>query len=249
MTEKVWIPNVSQVAGIHEELVSLFKEDDDPISPSGVRSEDLLESACERPNTSLGGIDKYTTVYSKLAALFHSLTKNHPFHNGNKRTAVVSLLTGLHRNDIRLKSEIDDDHLYDFVLAVTSDSFPRPNHRSSVDEVVSEMATWIRNSSEKAVAKLGGMRLNEFVEKCRLAGANCKDVKGGAVSIGTKKSRIRISKSTAQLSGPVIRTYLRRLGLSATKTGLDIAEFHEGVNPEREQIHRFMMTLRRLAKT
>lgn len=249
MADNVWTPTAPQVVGVHEELVALFEKDDDPISPSGVKSEALLESACERPNTSMGGVEKYTTTSSKLAALFHSLTKNHPFHNGNKRTAVVTLLTTLHRNDLRLKNEIDDDMLYDFVLAVTSDTFPRPDHGLNVDDVVSEISTWIRDSCEAAVNRPGSMRLNEFTEKCRRAGANCKNVKGGAISIGTRKGRIRISKSTSQLSGPVVRTYLQRLGLSAAKAGFDMAEFQEGVNPEREQIHRFMMTLRRLAKT
>jgi death on curing protein len=119
VTGKIWTPTAPQVVGVHEELVLLFEKDEDPISPSGVRSEDLLQSACERPNTSLGGVDKYTSVYSKLAALLHSLTKNHAFHNGNKRTALVTLLTALHRNDLKLKSEVGDDALYDFMLAVT----------------------------------------------------------------------------------------------------------------------------------
>jgi death-on-curing family protein len=249
MADKVWTPTAQQVVEIHEELVSLFEADEDPISPSGVKSEALLDSACERPKTSLGGVEKYTTTPSKLAALFHSLTKNHPFHNGNKRTAVVTLLTALHRNDLRLKNEVDDEKLYDFVLAVTSDTFPTTDHGLNVDDVVSEVSTWIRDSSEAAINRPGSMRMTEFAEKCRRAGANCKDVKGGAISIGTQKGRIRISKSTSQLSGPVVRTYLQRLGLSAAKAGFDMAEFQEGVNPEREQIHRFMMTLRRLAKT
>jgi prophage maintenance system killer protein len=35
--------------------------------------------------------DVHSTVLDKGAALFHSLTANHPFHNGNKRTAVLAL--------------------------------------------------------------------------------------------------------------------------------------------------------------
>ena len=43
-----------------------------------------------RPQTGLGTIDKYPTIEQKAAALLHSLIKNHAFHNGNKRTALVA---------------------------------------------------------------------------------------------------------------------------------------------------------------
>jgi death on curing protein len=98
----IWLPTPVQVKQVHNELVAVFAQDKDPISPSGVRSDDLLASACQRPNVALGSTEKYTTVFTKAAALFHSLTKNHPFHNGNKRTALVALLSMLQRNGYQL---------------------------------------------------------------------------------------------------------------------------------------------------
>jgi death-on-curing family protein len=38
----------------------------------------------------VGGKEAYPTTFNKTAALFHSLINNHPFHNGNKRVALVS---------------------------------------------------------------------------------------------------------------------------------------------------------------
>jgi death-on-curing family protein len=63
-----------------------------------------------------------------MAALFHSLTKNHAFHNGNKRTALVALLSSLNRNGYHLNAEVTDDVVYDLAIAVTADQFPNPGH-------------------------------------------------------------------------------------------------------------------------
>jgi death-on-curing family protein len=105
----MWIPGKEEVVEVHNHLTRLFEREDDPISPSGVKSSPLLESACSRPHTGLGAHDKYGTTDLKLAALFHSLTKNHPFHNGNKRTALATLLAALSRNDRRFNNDINDN--------------------------------------------------------------------------------------------------------------------------------------------
>lgn len=50
----------------------------------------LLHSAVERPKATFGGEELYPTIWLKAAALLHSLVKNHPFDDGNKRTAYYS---------------------------------------------------------------------------------------------------------------------------------------------------------------
>ncbi len=52
----------------------------------------LLESAVLRPAASAFGADAYPTLPEKAAALLHSIARNHPFTDGNKRTAVVAAL-------------------------------------------------------------------------------------------------------------------------------------------------------------
>ena len=81
--------SAKELLEIHYALVNDFSMHTDPIDPPGLRSEDLLESALHRLQTGIGGELKYPTVESAGAALLHSLTLNHPFHNGNKRTALV----------------------------------------------------------------------------------------------------------------------------------------------------------------
>ena len=63
----------------------------EPVGPGEYRDWAHLESAAYRPFQSFGGTDVYPTLAKKGAALFHSLIANHPFHNGNKRTALIAL--------------------------------------------------------------------------------------------------------------------------------------------------------------
>jgi len=56
----------------------------------GIRSIELLESSVQRPQTSYGGKELFNTPFEKAASLIHSIIKNHPFIDGNKRTAMIS---------------------------------------------------------------------------------------------------------------------------------------------------------------
>ncbi|MBN5149577.1 type II toxin-antitoxin system death-on-curing family toxin [Stenotrophomonas maltophilia] len=243
----MWIPAIQDVSNIHLHLTQLFAAEDDPISPSGIRNQDLLESACTRPHTGSGSSDKYHTVDLKLAALFHSLTKNHPFHNGNKRTALAALLAGLSRNDKRLNAEVSDQMLFDFVVAVTAGDYPFSG--ASPDEVVAGVADWVRQNTTPFRNRPAQMRTSDFVEKCRAAGATVKESPSKVVISTPQKKGIRIRNSTKKLSGPVVRSYMRSLGLHESSTGLTLDEFQDGAGSERMEIRRYMKTMRMLAKT
>lgn len=82
----------------------------------GVRDLALLESALQRPQSSFMGTDLYTTLFEKAAALMHSLLLNHPFVDGNKRTAAVATAYFLHLNGFELK--MAQDELVGFALQV-----------------------------------------------------------------------------------------------------------------------------------
>lgn len=245
----VWLPSPDHVMSVHNELVAVFADEDDPISPPGIRSYDLLVSACARPNVALGSREKYPTVFGKAAALFHSLVKNHAFHNGNKRTALVTLLSTLQRNNYYLNKSVSDQDVHDLALAVTADAFPTPNHGFSVDEIVDHLITWLRERSIPTNPQVSSMTLDDFVSRCQEAGARTRDAKGGTILIQNGMESIRISKSTRQLNGQAVVKYLSTLKLGLTSIGLSPQEFQTGVSPERQQIYRFIVALRRLAKT
>jgi death-on-curing protein len=65
-----------------------------------VRDMALLEAAALRPSTSAFGQDAYPTPQEKAAALLHSLARNHPFADGNKRTATIAAILMLEVNGL-----------------------------------------------------------------------------------------------------------------------------------------------------
>jgi death on curing protein len=72
-----------------------------------VRDVGLLESAVHRPSASMFGQEAYADLFDKAAALLQSLAINHPFVDGNKRTAWTSCVVFLALNDVQLRPDID----------------------------------------------------------------------------------------------------------------------------------------------
>jgi death-on-curing protein len=64
------------------------------------------------------GEDAYPTLFEKAAALLHSISSNHSFVDGNKRTGWASAIVFLDINGYTLRSPLDEDAAEKFVLAV-----------------------------------------------------------------------------------------------------------------------------------
>jgi death-on-curing protein len=76
--------SATQVLFVHSRLI------DTTGGAHGIRDLGLLQSAVSRPKATFGGKDLYPDIFHKAAALMESLVKNHPFIDGNKRTAITS---------------------------------------------------------------------------------------------------------------------------------------------------------------
>lgn len=77
-------------------------------TPPSVRDYGLLESAAARPQTTVFGADAYPDLWTKAAALGHSLIRNHPLLDGNKRLGWVAMRTFLELNDVPpIRAEVD----------------------------------------------------------------------------------------------------------------------------------------------
>ncbi|MFE5593390.1 type II toxin-antitoxin system death-on-curing family toxin [Streptomyces sp. NPDC056549] len=72
-----------------------------------VRDAGLLDSAVHRPSAAMFGEEAYPDLLGKAAALLQSLAVNHPFVDGNKRTAWLSCVTFLAMNGVQLRPDID----------------------------------------------------------------------------------------------------------------------------------------------
>lgn len=87
----------------------------------GVRDVGLVESAVYRPQVTFDGNDLYIGIFDKAAALLQSLLKNHPFVDGNKRTALTSAglflslngykLINAKKEEVEFAIRVDNQHL------------------------------------------------------------------------------------------------------------------------------------------
>jgi len=77
-----------------------------------------LEATLAAPRQTMFGEELYPNVLSKAAILFYLLIKNHPFLDGNKRTAFLALMRFLNLNDYTLSAT--NDELYQFTIDVAS---------------------------------------------------------------------------------------------------------------------------------
>lgn len=81
---------------------------------AGFRDRGLLESAVFRMQAGSGDVEFYPDIFSKAAALFHSLAGNHAFNDGNKRTAWMATNTFLNANGFEIAAS--DEIIEKFVL-------------------------------------------------------------------------------------------------------------------------------------
>jgi death-on-curing protein len=83
--------------------------------PPPVRDLGLLTAAAARPRASAFGDEAYPDLWSKAAALLHSIVRHHPLIDGNKRLGWLATAVFLEINGIDTTSIANDD-IYDFVM-------------------------------------------------------------------------------------------------------------------------------------
>lgn len=98
-------PTFAEVIAVHGRLIAKFG------GSLGIRDRGALEAALARPQSGY-----YADVIQEAAALWESLSQNHPFIDGNKRVAVTVTAAFLRVNGYRL--EFDDREAFDFLIGL-----------------------------------------------------------------------------------------------------------------------------------
>lgn len=110
--------SITEVELIAHRLAEKLMKFDEPIPDFGTRFPSILESCLATPFQKFGGRFFYEGLVKKAAVLFYLMIKNHPFKNGNKRIAMMSMLYLLHKNGRWIES--DNQVLYNFAKWVAS---------------------------------------------------------------------------------------------------------------------------------
>ncbi len=211
---------------IHAQLVEDFRSDDDPIEPAGVRSPHLLASAAFRPETAHGHEYKYVTAEMGAAALVHAIVHDHPFHNGNKRTALVALLVQLDLSKLTLTCS--QTELFRFILRVAQHRAVDPGP-DLPDREVLWIATWICENTrevDETERTLQWRRLRRL-----LADFGCTIQPAGGAG-----NRLNISRTVPNGRGLLGRRKLRTLRTQVQSSG-------DGTDADRRTIRKIRADL------
>lgn len=103
--------DIERVLRIHISLIERYGGDE------GVRDIGLLHSALAMPQASFGGEMLHKDLFEMAAAYLYHTVQNHPFIDGNKRTAAASALIFLAMNDVEI--DPDEDGLVKLTVSVT----------------------------------------------------------------------------------------------------------------------------------
>ena len=98
-----------------EDLLSIVRA----LGIGPVRDLGLLDSAAARPRASAFAQDAYPTIELKAAALLHSLARNHPLVDGNKRLSWLAVVVFLDLNGCEVT--LNDEEAFQLVMDVACD--------------------------------------------------------------------------------------------------------------------------------
>lgn len=254
---------VEEVRSIHFLLVRDFAKARDPINPPGVKDETMLGSAVHRPQTSHGSVIKYPTIEMAAAALLHALINDHPFHNGNKRTALVAMGVFLYENSVQLTASQDD--LFKFVLQVSQRSLVSRDAPQRADREVLLIAQWIRENSrllERGERVMPWLKFKRALSRYDVQWSHPR--KGNRINLSrecveTERVGFRSKKVNLKLSCQVAYRddgtdvarntidYARRELHIDEAHGIDSATFYDLRDEPDDFIVKYQQTLRRLA--
>lgn len=119
MSDLIAHPTVDAVIAIHAEVLAAHGG-----SP-GLRSRELMESAIAAPQASMMGEPLFTDPVEIAAAYLYYLCSNHPFVDGNKRTALATCLVFLSENGLLENEDLDADAWEELTLAVAAGALDR----------------------------------------------------------------------------------------------------------------------------
>ncbi len=123
-------PTVEAVKAIHREVLQAHG------GSAGIRDEGLLDSAVAAPQATMMGKPMFSEPVEVAAAYLFYLCRNHPFIDGNKRTALATCLVFLSENGYLSQEKLDVDVWEQLVLDVAASRIDREETTKRLGQVL-----------------------------------------------------------------------------------------------------------------
>ncbi len=134
-------PTVAAVKAIHAEVLAAHG------GGAGLREESLLESAIAAPQATMMGNPLFTDPVEIAGAYLFYLCRNHPFVDGNKRTALATCLVFLSENGLLPEENLDIDAWEALTLDVAASRLDREQTARRLRQILSPVDA--RNRSRR----------------------------------------------------------------------------------------------------
>jgi death-on-curing protein len=258
---------IRDVLRAHFLIADYFYGEGYGIGGIGPKDPNLLHSAVYRQFTGFDGKDKWETSYERCATLIFGLVKDHPFHDANKRTALLVLLYFLYRTN--RKPTIGQKELEDFIVDIAEDKLKQYRRLQSLEQKTDDpeihfIADYLRRKSQLQDKRYYTITYRELDTRLRDFGY-CLDnphknyidvcrIEKSRGLLGLGKTRTELVK-IAQIGFP---GWKRQVGKGAISTvrketrlvpekGIDSDAFYRGADPLYSLISIYAGPLERLA--
>lgn len=227
--EKINVLTRSDVEGLHALLSNncTLLQSMDAVEPPGIKSENLLESAVQRQYTGSGDWYKYENCYKNCATLIFGVIKNHSFHNGNKRTGLLSMIKHLYINGYVLKPDLRHKEIYDFIIAISDDKLIQYANKNK------RYKKWLRINRLQKKKELDVDSQIGFIEFWLKLNSVSKNIQvKGKVRINKLKSLLEMKGIKLEQNGAKIKVFKEKetkfLGIKTGKRRISVREYSLG---------------------
>ena len=121
----------------------------------GVKDVALFKSAVLLPQQTFGGEDLYPKIKDKASCYLRSLAMDHPFYDGNKRTALLSTIIFLEMNGYKITC--NNDTLYNFTKEIVENKY-------SIEKIANMLNSYVR-VSKMSIFKEIFKKINKFFKE------------------------------------------------------------------------------------
>ncbi|SNR23640.1 type II toxin-antitoxin system death-on-curing family toxin [Paracoccus sediminis] len=231
------------VLDAHYLICDHFLQLGEGIAGFGPKDFGLLSSAVSRQLASAGGKFVYDDLWDIASSLIFGLINDHPFHDGNKRTAFLSSVFFMMQHNYL--PSVDIEAIEDFTVEI-ADYKRKWGKYLTVEEISSTFRTMFRRQDNR-IAYI--VTFNELQGLLRQHQCSIGDPQGNYINVYRGENRVAhigFPGWSKEVSRNAISTVRKMTGL-IPENGVDAQVFFKGADPLSVLIGHYEEPLRRLA--
>lgn len=230
----------------------------------GIHDFNLLSSAVSRQRVSFGSVVKWEEPIQKIATLVFGIDKNHAFNDGNKRTALLSMLLALKK--VNRQVSCSKKEFETLLVRIAANELNRykafKQYVNKPDAEVLFIADFIRRNTRRIDIEYHTLTYAEFNTKLKQFNVWLENPQGNTINVyqtKTKKGLFGIKMPSQderilqigfkgwkkQVYPKTVKSVLKAAGLTPAN-GVDSKVFYYGAEPEYQLIEEYYSVLKRL---